>query len=167
MYFPVTSTESIQLSTELFKPKTGSIWIERFRSRKVVQSRLISHSSGRVTFTLHAVSMGLCLYSYMCIQCTSTVFARSDATATIYFSKKFCAASIRERHSFNSAKTLCKYTRTKSTGVSTDGTEDNEIHCLKEGGVTDDARETAKRDTGHSYLSVTCRSARSGRYVHV
>ena len=44
-------------------------------------------------------------------------------------------------------KTLCKYTCTKSKDVSTDGTEDDEIHCLKEGGVADDARETVKRDT--------------------
>ena len=31
--------------------------------------------------------------------------------------------------------------------VSTDGTEDDEIHCLKEGGVAADARETVKRET--------------------
>ena len=28
---------------------------------------------------------------------------------------------------------------------STDGAEDDEIHCLKEGGVADDARESGKR----------------------
>ena len=27
------------------------------------------------------------------------------------------------------------------------GTEDEEIHCLKEGGVTADARESTRRDT--------------------
>ena len=54
---------------------------------------------------------------------------------------------IRERRLFNPVKTLCKYTCTctKSTGVSTDGTEDDEIHCLKEGGVADDTRESGKR----------------------
>ena len=29
----------------------------------------------------------------------------------------------------------------------TDGTEDEEIHCLKEGGVAADARKTIERDT--------------------
>ena len=29
----------------------------------------------------------------------------------------------------------------------TDGTEDGEIHCLKEGGVAADARKTIERDT--------------------
>ena len=33
----------------------------------------------------------------------------------------------------------------KSTGVSTDGTEDDKIHCLKEVGEADDARESGKR----------------------
>ena len=56
-------------------------------------------------------------------------------------------AAIREQRLFNSVKILCKYTCTKSKDVSTDGTEDDEIHCLKKGGVADDARETAKRDT--------------------
>ena len=32
----------------------------------------------------------------------STVFARSDAAATIYFIRQFCAASIRERCLLNS-----------------------------------------------------------------
>ena len=32
----------------------------------------------------------------------NTVFARSDAVATIYFITQFCAASIRERHLLNS-----------------------------------------------------------------
>ena len=54
--------------------------------------------------------------------------------------------AIRERRLFNSVKILCKYTCTKSTDVSTGGTEDDEIHCLKEGGMADDARETVKRD---------------------
>ena len=47
---------------------------------------------------------------------------------------------------FNSVKTLCKYTSTKSTDVSTDRTKDDEIYSLKEGGVADDGRETVKRD---------------------
>ena len=31
--------------------------------------------------------------------------------------------------------------------MNTDGTEDEEIHCLKEGGVAADARESIGRDT--------------------
>ena len=46
-------------------------------------------------------------------------------------------------------KTLCKYTCTKSLGVSTDGTEDDEIHRLKEDGGADDARESGKRYTAN------------------
>ena len=57
------------------------------------------------------------------------------------------AAAIKERRLFNSVKTFCKYTCTKSTDVSTNGTEDDKIHYLKEGGVAVDFRETAKRDT--------------------
>ena len=59
------------------------------------------------------------------------------------------AVAIREQHLFNSVKTLCKYTCTKSTGVSTDGMEDDEIHCLKEGGVANDARESGIRHTAN------------------
>ena len=49
---------------------------------------------------------------------------------------------IRDRRLFNSVNTLCKYVCTKST----DGMEGDEIHCLKEGGIIDGARETVKRD---------------------
>ena len=49
--------------------------------------------------------------------------------------------AIREQCLFNSVKTLSKYACTKST----DETEDDEIHSLKEGGVADDARESGKR----------------------
>ena len=37
------------------------------------------------------------------LQTRYTVFARSDAAATIYFVHQFCVASIRERHLFRSA----------------------------------------------------------------
>ena len=50
----------------------------------------------------------------------------------------------------------------KSTDVSTDGTEDGEIHWLTKGGVADDGRETMKRDTATLSLSASCCSARSG-----
>ena len=40
-------------------------------------------------------------------------------------------------------------TCTKSTGISTDGTKDDEIHCLKEGGAADDARESGKSYTAN------------------
>ena len=88
-----------------------------------------------------------------------TVFAWSDTVATIYFSNHFCVASIWEWRIFNSVKTLCKYTCTKST----DGTGDDEIRCLKEGRVADYARETVKRDTTTLYLSASCHFIRSGR----
>ena len=36
--------------------------------------------------------------------------------------------------------------------------EDDEIHCLKEGGVADDAGETVKGDTATLYLSASTAS---------
>ena len=53
--------------------------------------------------------------------------------ATIYFITQFSAASIREWHLLNSVKT--------------DGTEDEEIHRLKEGGVAAYATESIQRGT--------------------
>ena len=73
---------------------------------------------------------------------TSTVIARKSQQNITYYlfqQQNLCgfyskAAAIRERRLFNSMKTFCKYTCTKSKDVSTDGKEDNETHCLKEGG---------------------------------
>ena len=64
------------------------------------------------------------------LPCNSSpfLFSQPDATATIYFITQFCAASIRERRMLNS--------------VNRDGTDDEEIHCLKGGGVAADARES-------------------------
>ena len=53
--------------------------------------------------------------------------------ATIYFITQFSTASIREPRLLNS--------------VDADRTEDEEIHCLKEGGVAADARESIQGDT--------------------
>ena len=59
------------------------------------------------------------------------------------------AAVIRERCLFNSVKILCKYNVQKSTSVSTDGTAEDEIHCLKEGEMADDGRESGKKYTAY------------------
>ena len=59
---------------------------------------------------------------YYCAFMIITVFARSDAAATIYFITQFCVASIREKSQFYKNKELrCS-------------------DCLKEGGVAADAR---------------------------
>ena len=44
-------------------------------------------------------------------------------------------------------ETVKKSFRACGISVHTDGTEDGEIHCLKEGGVAADARKTIERDT--------------------
>ena len=58
-----------------------------------------------------------------------TIFARSDTATTIYFIMQFCLASIQEQLLFKS-------------GIFKIRTEDEEIYCLKEGGVTADTRES-------------------------
>ena len=63
-----------------------------------------------------------------------TIFARSDAVATIYFIMQFCAASIRERLLYESS-------------IYQTQDEDEEIHCLQEGRVAADACESIRRDT--------------------
>ena len=45
------------------------------------------------------------------------------------------------------AEIIPKSFRACGISVNTDGTEDEEIHCLKEGGVAADARESIRRDT--------------------
>ena len=55
--------------------------------------------------------------------------------ATIYFITQFCAASIRESGYYSRAAFIKL------------GTEDEDIHCLKQGGVAADARESIQRYT--------------------
>ena len=62
------------------------------------------------------------------------VFARSDATAAIYFITQFAWLLFASSYYLRAA--LIKL-----------GTEDEEIHCLKEGGVAADTRESTPRDT--------------------
>ena len=73
-----------------------------------------------------------------------TVFAQPDATATHAISWGFYskAATNQEWHLLNSAEIIYKSFRVCGISVNTDETEDEEIHCLKEGGVAADARES-------------------------
>jgi len=63
-----------------------------------------------------------------------TIFARSDAAATVHFITQFVWLLFESGY----------YSRALFIKLRT---EDEEIHCLKQGGVAADARESIRRDT--------------------
>ena len=73
------------------------------------------------------------------------------------------AATIRERRLLNSVVIVQKSFRACGISVNTDETEDEEIHCLKEGGVSADARESIRR---HCH-ACHCNGYPVTRFVHV
>ena len=87
-----------------------------------------------------------------------------DAAATINFSVQSGAATIRERRLFESGVYFVQSGYRNSSqlykhkgsilalrhgiSVNIDDSEDGDVHCLKDGGVAEDARVTINRDTG-------------------
>ena len=62
-------------------------------------------------------------------------------------SKALCLQWVKECWEALSAEIVQKSFRACGISVNTDGTEDEEIHCLKEGGVAADAMEEIRRET--------------------
>ena len=63
-------------------------------------------------------------------------------------SKALCLQWVRESWEALSSELIAKSFRACGISVNIDGSEDGDVHCLKDGGVAEDARVAIDRDTG-------------------